>query len=439
MRKLQVVFRAGLLILTLAASSFAAGDLLLRVDASAIAAVAKQYGLKIDKQLKGSDVYVVTVPAGLSPAAILQALKFNSQVRNVEPNQKVSLTKRPASSQYMSKGSGCAPTALVDGKLRYTSQSAVGIVCLADAQKQFGAGSPGVHVAVIDTAVDYQHPVLSGVLDPGYDAIQDKIGPVGVNQETSPFVDQETSPFVDSAGNVVVNQETSPFVDQETSPFVDQETSPFVDQIPPGYGHGTMVAGIVHLVAPNVRIVPVRAFDDTGSAAIADVIQAINWAVANGADVLNMSFSTPVYSAELDAAIQNAVSKNVICVASVSNAHTTDPVYPAALKTVIGVGATNDDDTAASFTDYGLDVAFTAPGVSIYSPYPNNAYAYSSGTSFSTPFVAGTAALLKSVNRNTTLNSAASYLDAGSDPTKGFLPKAGRLDVLSTERLANKK
>ena len=102
-------------------------------------------------------------------------------------------------------------------------------------------------------------------MDPGFDAINDKPGPVDINQETSPFVDQETSPFVDSAGNYVVNQETSPFVDQETSPFVDQETSPFVDRIPPGFGHGTMVAGIVHLVAPNVRIVPIRAFDDNGS------------------------------------------------------------------------------------------------------------------------------------------------------------------------------
>ena len=134
------------------------------------------------------------------------------------------------------------------------------------------------------------------VTDAGFDAINDKPGPVGINQETSPFVDQETSPFVDSAGNYVVNQETSPFVDQETSPFVDQETSPFVDQIPPGFGHGTMVAGIVHLVAPNVRIVPIRAFDDNGSGTMADVIQSINWAVANGADVINMSFSAPQLS-----------------------------------------------------------------------------------------------------------------------------------------------
>ena len=268
---------------------------------------------------------------------------------------------------------------------------------------------------------------------------QNKVGPVAINQETSPFVDQETSPFVDGAGNYVVNQETSPFVDQETSPFVDQETSPFVDQIPPGFGHGTMVAGIVHLVAPNVRIVPVRAFDDNGSGTMADVIQSINWAVANGADVINMSFSAPSYSRELDQAIQAAVAANVICVASVSNSGSTAPVYPAALRSVIGVGATNNDDTAAFFSDYGSDVALAAPGVAIYSPYPNNAYASANGTSFATPFVAGAAALLKSIDRNTNPGVAASYLDLGADSATGFLTKAGRLDVLKTDRKATSK
>ena len=189
-----------------------------------------------------------------------------------------------------------------------------------------------------------------------------------------------------AAGNYVVNQETSPFVDQETSPFVDQETSPFVDQIPPGFGHGTMVAGIVHLVAPNVRIVPIRAFDDNGGGTMADVIQAINWAVASAVDVINMSFSAPHRSRELDAAIQAAIDANVICVASVANSGSASPVYPAALKGVIGVGATNSDDTAASFSDYGASVELGAPGVAIYSPYPNNAYASASGTSFATPF-----------------------------------------------------
>src|SRR5947209_4334352 len=336
MKKIDLLRRPALLVL-LAGSSFAANDLLLRVDPSVVRAVAKEHSLKIEKQLKSDGVYLVSLPPGALPPAVLQALKSDPQVLNAEPNQKMVLTKNPKAVQQPVNHGDCAPTALVSGKYRYTSQAAVAIVCLSNAQKQFGAGSAGVHVAVIDTAIDATHPVLSGVTDPGFDAIANNSGPVNVNQETSPFVDQETSPFVDSAGHYVVNQETSPFVDQQTSPFVDQETSPFVDRIPPGFGHGTMVAGLVHLVAPNVRIVPVRAFDDNGSGTIADVIQSIDWAVAHGADVINMSFSAPHQSRELETAIQAAIAANVICVASVSNSASPSPVYPASLKGVIGV------------------------------------------------------------------------------------------------------
>ena len=233
---MKTLFRLGIAsfhALLLAASSFAANGLIVRVNPTVINSVAKQYGLKVEKQLKSQDgVYLVSVPSGASATVILQALQTSPLVSYAEANLNVNLTKRPTSARQLSKGQNCAPTALVMGKLRYISQTAVGITCLADAQKHFGNGSPGVHVAVIDTAIDSKHPVLAGVLDVGYDAVNDRKGPINVNQETSPFVDQETSPFVDGGGNIVVNQETSPFVDQETSPFVDQETSPFVDKIP---------------------------------------------------------------------------------------------------------------------------------------------------------------------------------------------------------------
>ena len=112
--------------------------------------------------MKGGDgIYVVSVPNGALSADVLQALKSNSAVVNAEPNQKVILIKNPKLVQQQVKTRNCATTATIPGKFRYTSQAAVGIVCLADAQKQFGGGSAGVHVAVIDTAIDATHPVLS--------------------------------------------------------------------------------------------------------------------------------------------------------------------------------------------------------------------------------------------------------------------------------------
>src|SRR5205085_7200936 len=122
------------------------------------------------------------------------------------------------------------------------------------------------------------------------------------------------------------------------------ETSPFVDSGAKAFGHATMVAGIVHLGAPGVRIIPIRAFKNDGFGSMADVVQAIYWAVDHGADVINMSFGSPDSSPELEAAIQYAASNKVICVASVSNQNSTAPSYPAALKNVIAVAATDQFD-----------------------------------------------------------------------------------------------
>jgi subtilisin family serine protease len=437
----QNLARAGLLAI-LSVGSCLADDILVRVDPSVAGAVASRHGLRISKQLTSDrNLFVFSGPGG-SGSAKVQELKTDSLVRGAEPNQKVGLEIRPNTARkHTNSANTCASTALLPAFAdpRYSGQAAVKLTCAGSAQRQNGSGSGGIHVAVIDTAMDMNHPILKGVVDNGYDAIGNHVGPVGVQQETSPFVDQETSPFVDSAGNYVLNQETSPFVDQETSPFVDQETSPFVDS-GKAFGHATMVAGIIHLVAPNVRIMPIRAFNNDGSADIADVVEGIRWAVDHGADVLNMSFSTTQNSTELTNAILYALGNKVVCVASVSNAHTTMPVYPAAIFGVIGVGATDQYDQAAVFSDYGMDVTIAAPGTYIWSTYPGgkrkpNTYARNDGTSFATPFVAGAAALLKSNNDKKSSVAYLIQLLQGADKAKGFLlPTVGRLNVLNAEK-----
>ena len=116
MKTIDLLSRA-ILLISLAGSSFAADDLLLRVDPSAVQAVAKQYGLKIEKQLKSGDgVYVASLPNGASKAAVLQALQSDPRVQNAEPNDSVVLTKNPKAVQQALQNAGCAPTALVSGK-----------------------------------------------------------------------------------------------------------------------------------------------------------------------------------------------------------------------------------------------------------------------------------------------------------------------------------
>src|SRR3954468_17007185 len=131
-----------------------------------------------------------------------------------------------------------------------------------------------------------------------------------------------------------------------------------------------MVAGIVHLGAPYARIMPVRAFSNSGSGSMADIVQSIYWAVDNGADILSMSFGSPESSPELQAAIEYAISNKVICIASVANENSSAPIYPAAFKNVIAVAATDQQDVKASFSDDGPTVSIAAPGTWIWSTYP---------------------------------------------------------------------
>src|SRR3989449_787478 len=133
------------------------------------------------------------------------------------------------------------------------------------------------------------------------------------------------------------------------------------------FGHGTMVAGIIHLVAPTAQIMPLKAFGADGSGYLSDVLRAIYFAAQNGANVINMSFSLATYSQEMVSAIKFAARHQVICVASAGNDGKDEYVYPAALGNVMGVASTTNNDTLSSFSNYGDDVVWVAaPADGIY-------------------------------------------------------------------------
>jgi subtilisin family serine protease len=197
-----------------------------------------------------------------------------------------------------------------------------------------------------------------------------------------------------------------------------------------------MVAGIIHLVAPKVRIMPLKAFNSEGWGTIADVIEAIGWATNHGAQVINMSFSAPTNSVELSQAIAEANSAGLICVASVANDGADMTVYPSNIQPVIGVAATTNDDQRALFSNYGADVDVAAPGVAVISTYPHNRYAVGWGTSFSTPYVTGTVALMRSVNSSENAVEATSDLANGGARVLSPELRARRVDVYKSTTLA---
>ena len=252
-------------------------------------------------------------------------------------------------------------------------------------------GDPGVVIAVIDTGVDYTHPDLAANVTIGPDLADDDADPMDT------------------------------------------------------YGHGTHVAGIAAAVAgngiggsgvcPACRILAIKVFPDgSGSADDFTVAEGITWAADHGADVVNLSLGGPGSSTVLENAVNYATSHNVLVVAAAGNESTSAPSYPGAIPAAMGVAATTNADTKASFSNYGSWVDIAAPGVGILSTVPGGGYESWSGTSMATPVVAGaaglalagrpgaTAASVRSLLQSTTASVAAS----SREPRLGY----GRVDLL---------
>lgn len=264
----------------------------------------------------------------------------------------------------------------------YLTQPATGIIRLFETQNDFKISGGGT-VAVIDTGVDTTHPALTEVLLPGYDFTRNQAG-----------ADEKGDLLLMAVPSLgppnQVNQNASANLDQSTAAVVDGNGG-YSD-----FGHGTMVAGLIHLVAPSTHILPLKAFGPNGRGYNSDIVRAIYAAVAANVQVINMSFNLAAYSQEIKNAIAYASSQGVICVAAAGNDGHQETVYPASLTSyVVGVGSTTNSDQLSSFSNYGPQVVWVAaPGEGIVSTYPFATYASSSGTSFSAPLVSGTAALL---------------------------------------------
>ena len=224
-----------------------------------------------------------------------------------------------------------------------------------------------------------------------------------------------------------MNQSTAAVLDQSTAAVLDGNGNPNKYA---AFGHGTMVMGIIHLVAPTAQLMPLKAFHSDGTASLSDILRAIYYGVQNNANVINMSFDMKTSSVELQKALDYANQQNVICAASSGNDGTQEIVYPAALQNdVMGVASTTNQDTRSQFSNYGNAIVWVAaPGESIVSTYPFNTYAAGWGTSFSAPFVSGGAALLHNLS-TATAQSGAALATSHAVPLTDPGMNNGRLDL----------
>ena len=173
-------------------------------------------------------------------------------------------------------------------------------------------------------------------------------------------------------------------------------------------GHGTHVAGIVggttYGVAKQIKLIPVRVLNCSGSGSWSGVIAGLDWAAGSFTKpaVMNMSIGGS-YNQSVNAAVSAAIAKGlVISVAAGNSAADACSYSPSSTPDAITVGATDSNDGFASFSNYGLCVDILAPGVAIPSSYLNNNIAILSGTSMASPFVAGVTALILNGNPQAT-------------------------------------
>ena len=231
----------------------------------------------------------------------------------------------------------------------------------------------GVRVAVIDTGVDDINPQLRAAVDAK--AGKDFLKP---DPKNPGFGDEKRG-----------------------------KTDGTVDEV----GHGTKVAGIIAArprkgtgfvgLAPEATIIPIRQNDEKNSGKSDTMAKAIDWAVDKGADVINISQDT---TQALDAdspmavSIAKAIEKKIVVVASAGNDGMDGKLkttFPAAFPGVLAVASSDRNNERAVFSQAGTFVGVAAPGVDMVSTVPGGGQCVDNGTSFSAPYVAGVAALLK--------------------------------------------
>lgn len=286
----------------------------------------------------------------------------------------------------------------------------------APAAWSYGTGNRSVRVAVIDTGIDYFHPDLEANVW------------ANVSEIAGNGIDDDRNGYID---------------DVHGYDFVSGDGDPMDDQ-----GHGSHVAGIIGAVTNNGKgvaglcweasLMAVKAFNENGEAAVSDVVAAIGYAAANGADVINASWGAPEQSLALQEAIHEATQAGVLVVSAAGNGRTSEPYYPSALEDVVSVAATNNRDQRAAFSNFGSQVDLAAPGELVLSTMPNARYELLSGTSMAAPHVTGVASLILSQHPEFTNPQLVDILRNAVDDIRTDHPLGtGRLNALKAVQVTH--
>ncbi|MBN2180179.1 MAG: S8 family serine peptidase [Deltaproteobacteria bacterium] len=396
-------------------SVYVPGEILIKykghVKESRIREIQSKWGLHTKKSFKRFGMRHVTLPDSMSVEEAQDVLRYDPDVEYVEPNYRRHPQETIPNDTDFDQLWGLNNTGQRVNGWRGTPDADI------DAPEAWDLfqGSSDTIIAVIDTGVDYNHQDLAGTIwmNPG------EIPGNGLDDDGNGYID-----------------------DVRGWDFYTGDNEPLDND-----SHGTHVAGIIAAemnnnegisgVSPGTRIMPLRFMNGDGS--VSDEIDAINYAIEKGVNIINMSFGSYTFSFSEREAMSDAGQAGVLFVAAAGNKNNdndgSSSLYPASynLSNIISVAATDQDDGRWYDSNYGaLSVDVGAPGVNIYSTTPGNAYSFKNGTSMATPHVAGLAALLWGFDPSLTHLQVRDVIFATVDPLTsldGITTTGGRINA----------
>lgn len=392
-RRLLCVLGAALLLMAALYAGNEGGFIIVKLkEGKSIRQVNTEHGTSTVRQIPKTRIYLIRIEDNAD--RVLKKIKRDPNVEKAEENLRFRLNS-PRFSLSVTPRLVDDMVSMLDGQTTtsfngatvlkaYAEQPALRVI-RADQVRSLSTGA-GTRVGYIDTGVDPNHQALRPWLEPGADLVYSKTSSefYGLSDDMVSMLDDDMVSMLDKRFMFFLNRNAVSILASAAG----------YSGIPSAFGHGTLVAGLIHVVAPDARIVPIKAFDAYGNTTVFTLIESVYKAIELNVDALNMSFSTSDDSALFHESIDAARAEGIAVVSAAGNdAREGRDIYPAGYPGVYGVAATDLNDRLTSFSNYGSTVSITAPGAFVVSTVPGGRYALAWGTSFSAPIVAGAIAL----------------------------------------------